>query len=114
MFARGDIVSVPFPFTDLSRSKLRPAIVLSNDRMNSSGDVIVAMITSKDKDDGFSIPIPSDALTIALPRPSYIRFNRVVTLDESLIDKKLSEADISIVGQIVTHLQQLLSERSEN
>lgn len=108
MFERGDIVSVPFPFTDLSESKLRPAIVLSNARMNSSGDVIVAMITSKFKDDGYSIPIPPDALTNALPKTSYIRFNRVVTLDESLIHKKLSEARNHLVVLAIERLTDLL------
>ena len=108
MFERGDIVSVPFPFTDLSQAKLRPAIVLSNARMNGSGDVIVAMITSKDKNDGFSLPIPPDSLTIALPRQSHIRFNRVVTLDVSLIDKKLSEASSTLVALAIERLSDLL------
>jgi mRNA interferase MazF len=108
MFERGDIVSVPFPFTDLRQSKLRPAIVLSNARMNSSGDVIVAMITSKFRDDGFSIPIPRDALMNALPKTSYIRFNRVVTLDESLIHKKLSVANDHIVKLAIEGLLDLL------
>jgi len=39
---KGDIVLIKFPFTDLSGSKLRPALVL----VESGNDVIVAFITS--------------------------------------------------------------------
>lgn len=41
---RGDIVLVPFPFTDLSSKKVRPAVILSPDPQQE--DVIVAFISS--------------------------------------------------------------------
>jgi len=47
-FKRGDIVLVPFPFTDLSSAKQRPALVVSSDALNAaSEDVLVAAITSQ-------------------------------------------------------------------
>jgi mRNA interferase MazF len=49
MFQRGDIVSVNFPFTDMHGEKLRPAIIISNEIVNQTGDVIIVMITSKFK-----------------------------------------------------------------
>ncbi len=42
-----DIVLVPFPFTDLTTSKKRPALVVSPDSYNSGPDVIIAFITSQ-------------------------------------------------------------------
>jgi mRNA interferase MazF len=43
---RGDVVLVPFPFTDLSGVKIRPALVVSDDSYNAATkDVIVAQIT---------------------------------------------------------------------
>src|SRR5262249_15589307 len=43
----GDVVLVPFPFTDLSNAKQRPALVVSGDAFNSTReDVLVAAITS--------------------------------------------------------------------
>ncbi|MDX2130352.1 MAG: type II toxin-antitoxin system PemK/MazF family toxin [Chloroherpetonaceae bacterium] len=43
---KGDIVLVPFPFTDLSAIKRRPALILSPETYNQSGDVVIAFITS--------------------------------------------------------------------
>ena len=47
-YKRGDVVLVPFPFTDFSSSKQRPALVVSADGLNATrDDVLVAAITSQ-------------------------------------------------------------------
>jgi mRNA interferase MazF len=47
-FQRGDVVLVPFPFSDLSASKVRPAVVVSSNSYHASEpDLILAAITSK-------------------------------------------------------------------
>lgn len=56
-YTRGDIVLIPFPFTDLTASKLRPAIVVSNSNVNKTTDLILAQITSEIKNDNFSFEI---------------------------------------------------------
>lgn len=43
-FVSGDVVVVPFPFTDFSSTKVRPAVVLTS---LTRGDVILCQITSK-------------------------------------------------------------------
>jgi mRNA interferase MazF len=47
MYKKGTIILVPFPFTDLSGSKVRPALVLSHRSVGS--DIVVVFITSQDK-----------------------------------------------------------------
>ena len=47
MYQRGDIVLVPFPFTDLSSTKTRPAVIISTQGFEQeTGNLTVAMITS--------------------------------------------------------------------
>jgi hypothetical protein len=71
---RGDVVLVPFPFSDLTAVKRRPALVVSTQAYNeATGDAIIAQITSKVK----STARPGDYILLlarcrpapALPRP---------------------------------------------
>ena len=51
-YRQGDIVLVSFPFTDLTSSKRRPALVLSPDSFNAAGeDLVLAAVTSQITDD---------------------------------------------------------------
>src|SRR5436190_8308664 len=55
-YKRGDIVLVPFPFTDLSSSKRRPSLVVSPDWFNSSNqDLVLVGITSQIGDEPRSV-----------------------------------------------------------
>ena len=47
-FQRGDVIPVPFPFSDLSTTKVRPAVVLSSDQYHSTEpDLLLAALTSQ-------------------------------------------------------------------
>ena len=56
-YRQRDIILVPYPFSDLSTIKKRPAIVVSNELVNKSNDVIIARITSIPHFDSFSFLI---------------------------------------------------------
>lgn len=87
---RGDVVLVPFPFTDLSKTKRRPALILSSGEYNgATGDVIITQITSRVN----APPRPGDH-TIAnwsdagLLAPSLVRA-KLTTLHAGLIVRRL-------------------------
>jgi mRNA interferase MazF len=83
LFAAGQVALLPFPFSDLSRNKLRPIIILAN---AGREDWIVCQITSNPFGDRRSIPLtPSEFATGMLQRTSYVRPGRVFTAHESLI-----------------------------
>jgi len=89
MLQRGDIVIIRFPFTDASEYKKRPALVISNDQVNLTGDYLMVQITSKDKKDNLSLPIkPSDYKGEVLPLKSFIRVHKIFLLNESLVISK--------------------------
>ncbi|MEX0801616.1 MAG: type II toxin-antitoxin system PemK/MazF family toxin [Dehalococcoidia bacterium] len=89
-YRRGAVVLVPFPFTDLSAVKRRPALIVSNDTYNdATGDVIIAQITSK----VHSPARPGDHRLedwrgAGLPLPSLVRA-RMTTLHGSLLIRSL-------------------------
>ncbi len=82
-FIKGDIVVLPFPFTDLSSSKKRPAIVLADLKGN---DYIMLQITSKNTKDDYAVPLlQSDFSYGSLRQESNIRPNKIFTLDKNLL-----------------------------
>ena len=85
-FIKGDIVVIPFPFSDLSGSKRRPAFVINTLPGN---DILLCQITSKSNKDRYSISITSTDFTNGtLPVDSYIRPNKLFTADKSIIIRK--------------------------
>jgi mRNA interferase MazF len=85
MCERGDLLLGPDPFTDLSASKRRPVLALT--RADNFRDFIALPVTSRPQV-GHGLPLAdADMLTGALPVPSWIRTNRIMTLNASLVVK---------------------------
>jgi mRNA interferase MazF len=60
-YKRADIILVFFPFTDLTSSKRRPALVISPDFFNAlNQDVILATITSQSSDDKHAVRLGNE------------------------------------------------------
>ena len=82
-FVKGEIVIIPFPFTNLSGAKKRPAFVIAD---LPGEDIIVCQITSKSKSDAYALPIGmNDFVSGGLPIDSFIRPNKIFTADKNLI-----------------------------
>jgi len=94
-FEQRDIVLVPFPFTDLSSIKQRPVLVLSNNRYNQkTEDIVTCGITSNLKDREYSVLITKKDLEAgSLPVKSRIKIDKIFTLKQSLIRRKLGKVD---------------------
>ncbi|MCL2638728.1 MAG: type II toxin-antitoxin system PemK/MazF family toxin [Oscillospiraceae bacterium] len=86
-FIKGDIVVVPFPFSDLSSSKKRPALVLAELK---GSDMILCQITSQNVKDDNAVTIElSDIEEGSLNAVSNVRPNKLFTADESIISYKI-------------------------
>ena len=89
MFERGALLLVPFPFTDLSAAKRRPVLVLT--APDSYGDFIALPVTSRPQA-VHGIPlVPADLVHGRLPAPSWIRTDRIVTLNATLVVKSIGQ-----------------------
>ena len=98
-FVKGDIVVIPFPFSDLSDSKKRPALVLAD---LEGEDIILCQITSKPIRDSYAIPInENDFIRGSLPVQSNVRPNRIFTADKSIIVKQVATVDDALMKSVV-------------
>jgi len=85
-FVKGDIVVVPFPFSDLSSIKRRPALVLIS---LLGPDIVLCQITSKQRIDDYSIELSNeDFAQGGLDRVSYLRIDRIFTAEKSIVLRK--------------------------
>ncbi len=110
-YRRGDVVLVPFPFTDLSSAKQRPALVVSADNFNSTrDDVLVAAITSQVPvvlaADEFVIPA-TELNACGLPKSSVIRLTKLVSLHQQLIVKRIGNLSNPTLTQVLAQFRQL-------
>ena len=88
--AAGSVVLIPFPFSDLSQSKIRPALVLAN---AERGDWILCQITSKPYADQRAVRLDEGDFAIGgLELASYLRPGKLFTANEALM--------IETVGQL--------------
>ncbi|MFE1745503.1 type II toxin-antitoxin system PemK/MazF family toxin [Coleofasciculus sp. H7-2] len=111
---KGKVVLVPFPFDDLSATKVRPAVCLTNP-VGKHSHVVLAFITSL---------IPSDLLETdyvlntshpdfaasGLHKPSTIRLDHLMTVRKSLIERELGILSSDTQAQIAEKLCKLLTE----
>lgn len=110
-FNPGDVVLVPFPFTDLQTKKQRPAMVLSCVKPRSLPMlVIVAMITSQTETENIlGDYFLLDWKSCGLVHPSKIRLAKLVTIESKLILKKLGSTSVSEQKKISKDFQKLFS-----
>lgn len=107
-YNQGDIVLVPYPFTDLSSSKKRPVVIISKDSINDQ-DYVVAKISSVIKNDNLSILIkPADTKT-SLHFLSEVRTNNLLTIHSSLIIKKITSFNKEPLTRITESIKDNLS-----
>jgi mRNA interferase MazF len=82
---KGDIVLIPFPFTDLSGNKFRPAVIL----IDSEDDVTVCFITTQlTWKSEFDITLQPSEFN-GLKKKSLVRLNKFATIDKELIIGRL-------------------------
>ncbi len=101
--AKGDIVLITFPFTNLSGSKLRPAVVLAE----TSLDLTVCFITTQ-----LGWQEPSDVVltptsTNGLRKPSLIRTSKIATLDRTLAKGLLGHLSLQETNDLNAKLKTL-------
>jgi mRNA interferase MazF len=105
-FVRGDVVVLPFPFSDLSNYKRRPALVLAGAGGN---EVILCQITSQTIRDQYAVSLEiSDFETGSINKASNIRPNRIFTADEHIILYRAGHIAAVKLDDVISNLIRLI------
>ncbi len=98
-FVKGDIVVVPFPFSDLTQAKRRPALVIS---VLEGDDLILSQVTSQFVRDNYAISIEGkDFEEGGLKQKSNVRPNRLFTADSHIIIYRIGNLKKGKLDEII-------------
>jgi len=91
-FNQGDIVIVPFPFSNLTAVRQRPVLILSKSAYSKEcEDIITCGITSNLKDSKYSVLIDNfNLIEGSIPVKSRIKIDKLFTLEQSIVIKKIA------------------------
>ena len=107
-FRQGDVVRVPFPYTDRNTRQHRPALVISDGVLGDAGSLLwVAMITS-----AANRPWPGDCAITAyteagLPIPSVVRPAKITTI-EARDAETIGAVDAAVWTSVLTTIRSTL------
>ena len=106
-FVKGDVVVVPFTFSDLSASKKRPALVVA---ALTGDDVILCQITSQTVGDAYAVTLSNaDFSTGNLHHSSNIRPNRIFTGDSNIIQYRAGVVTFDKIHEVIDRIVQIIS-----
>ena len=101
-FEAGDVVRVPFPYTNRDTSQRRPALVISNGSIASGKLLWVLMITSAaNRSWPGDIVITSSTDITGLPAPSMVRTLKIATIETASAQRigAVSASELAAVRQ---------------
>ncbi len=105
-FVKGDVVVVPFPFSDLTQAKRRPALVIT---ALEGDDVILCQITSQSVKDGYAISLEDkDFETGSLKQTSNVRPNRIFTADSHIVLYKVGNLKIEKLDEVIEKVIEII------
>jgi mRNA interferase MazF len=105
-FEQGDVIRVPFPYTDRSTRQRRPALVVSRGGLGEDGRLLwVAMITSaENRSWADDVPFGDTYVNAGLPAPSLIRPCKLATI-ESGHAQRIGHVNTDLLERVVAYLQ---------
>lgn len=105
-----DLLLVPFPYTDLTQSKKRPALVVSKDEFNRrSDDVICCLVTSNPNERQSIVPITNkDMESGFLEFDSRIKPYRLFTVSKGVVYKNLGRLKREKFNEVVSGIYDVI------
>jgi len=107
-FVKGNVIVIPFPFSDLSAAKRRPALVLAN---LAGDDILLCQITSQRPDEKHCISLKTTDFQVGnLPVDSFIRPTRIFTADKNIIIRSVGIVSNEILCRTINNIIDILKQ----
>lgn len=100
MYDQREVILILFPYSDLTGSKKRPALVISNSKLNKTEDRICCLVTSNVHKDDVAIK-RTDFEEGKLPFKSSVKPHRIFTIDKRIVVKKLCVVNRNFYGNVL-------------
>jgi mRNA interferase MazF len=107
---KGDVISVPFPFSDTSTTKKRPALVITE---SDNNNIIICPITSKPGRD-YEIKLEDEDFRVGKLNlsPFYIRPNIIATVDKSNVIRYIGKIKDDKLHQVISTIIEIIEKPS--
>ncbi len=111
IYKPGDLILVPFPFSNKLQAKVRPVVIVSIESYNRyAGDVVVCGVTSKLKPMRFAIQIDQSNLSSGLLKaPSKIKVDAIASVEKSIIIKSIGRLNKATLDKVKDLLRTLFA-----
>jgi len=109
VISQREIVLLPFPFSDLRSSKVRPVVVVSNDEYNKKSEdmIVVPMTTNLDLREYALLVTNKDLESGKLIKDSKIKVDRIFSINRKIIKMKIGKVKEEIMNMIKEELYKL-------
>jgi mRNA interferase MazF len=105
-FVKGDVVVIPFPFSNLSNIKKRPALVLAD---LPGDDILLCQITSQPHNETSALALTAvHFISGSLPVSSFIRPTRIFTADKQIIIRKAGTISQALMDNVTDSIISIL------
>ncbi len=104
MYDQGNIVLVPFPFTDLSSEKVRPALIISKKPLGN--DVVLCFFTSK-KPNTKNFVLVVQSKSNGLKQNSFLLPQKIATLEKKMILGKIGGIERQDMSRVLEKFKEI-------
>jgi mRNA interferase MazF len=107
-FSRGDVIKVPFPYTDRATRRSRPALVVSGESLQGKHGLLWAVMITSATNRGWPNDLAiKDLATAGLPAPSVIRTAKIATIDCAAATR-IGFVSRALLAQVIRRVYQVL------
>lgn len=108
-----DVIWVGLPFSSFKESKVRPAVIVSNDKYNKkSVDVVVCAITSNLEKMPYSLIIDNNNLSAGkMPMKSKIRADKIMQIERNLVINSFARLDNKTFDSLIEEINKLVKRK---